>query len=72
MYVNILLFFIDGEMTDLGEEKYPNIHVVTGALKLYLRILPVPLITFKVHPLLLDATRKFKYRIYIFHFQDVF
>lgn len=46
-------------MADLGEEKYPNIHVITGALKLYLRILPVPLITFKVHPLLIDATRKY-------------
>lgn len=56
-------FYLDGEMADLSEQKYPNIHVVTGALKLYLRILPVPLITFKVHPLLLDAVRKLHFRL---------
>lgn len=60
-YNKFMVYFSDGEMADLGEQKYPNIHVVTGALKLYLRILPVPLITFKVHPLLLDATRKIAY-----------
>ncbi|XP_018567197.1 beta-chimaerin isoform X1 [Anoplophora glabripennis] len=45
----------DGEKADLSVDKYPNINVITGALKLYLRILPVPLITFEVHPLLIDA-----------------
>lgn len=55
----ILIRILDGDSADLGEEKYPNVHVITGALKLYLRILPVPLITFKVHPLLIDAIRKF-------------
>lgn len=45
----------DGERADLSMEKYPNINVITGALKLYLRILPVPLVTFDVHPRLIDA-----------------
>lgn len=39
--------------------KYANINVITGALKLYLRLLPIPLITFLVHPLLIDAMRKY-------------
>ncbi|XP_030762568.1 beta-chimaerin isoform X2 [Sitophilus oryzae] len=45
----------DGEKADLSMEKYPNINVITGALKLYLRILPVPLITFEIHPQLINA-----------------
>ena len=48
----------DGEKADLSQEKYPNINVITGALKSYLRLLPIPLITFIVHPLLIDAMRK--------------
>lgn len=47
----------DGEKADISERKYPNINVVTGALKLYLRLLPIPLITFLVHPRLLDAMK---------------
>ncbi|KAJ8926125.1 hypothetical protein NQ315_009982 [Exocentrus adspersus] len=50
-----MAFDKDGEKADLSVDKYPNINVITGALKLYLRILPVPLITFEVHPLLIDA-----------------
>lgn len=57
---------LDGEKADLSVDKYPNINVITGALKLYLRILPVPLITFEIHPLLIDAIRKYKSR-WIYH-----
>lgn len=57
IYLFICLF-IDGEKADLSMEKYPNVNVITGALKLYLRILPVPLITFEVHPRLIDSIRK--------------
>lgn len=52
------IWFSDGEKADLRQEKYPNINVITGALKSYLRLLPIPLITFIVHPLLIDAMRK--------------
>lgn len=51
----------DGEKADLSQETYPNINVITGALKSYLRLLPIPLITFIVHPLLIDAMRKLKF-----------
>ncbi|KAJ3647326.1 hypothetical protein Zmor_019210 [Zophobas morio] len=50
-----MAFDKDGEKADLSQEKYPNINVITGALKSYLRLLPIPLITFIVHPLLIDA-----------------
>lgn len=50
-----MAFDRDGEKADLSQDKYPNINVITGALKLYLRLLPIPLITFLVHPLLIDS-----------------
>lgn len=53
-----MAFDKDGERADLSQEKYPNINVITGALKLYLRLLPIPLITFLVHPLLIEAMRE--------------
>ncbi|XP_044740576.1 N-chimaerin [Chrysoperla carnea] len=48
----------DGEHADLSESSYSNINVVAGALKLYLRLLPVPLITFSAHPSMIQATRR--------------
>ncbi|XP_018318711.1 beta-chimaerin isoform X3 [Agrilus planipennis] len=51
-------FDTDGEKADLSQDKYPNVNVITGALKLYLRLLPIPLITFLVHPMLIDAMQQ--------------
>ncbi|CAH2093661.1 unnamed protein product [Euphydryas editha] len=48
-----MAFDKDGEATDLSV--YSNINVIAGTLKLYLRLLPVPLITFEVHPKLVNA-----------------
>ncbi|KAI5633129.1 rhoGAP domain-containing protein [Phthorimaea operculella] len=48
-----MAFDKDGEAADLSV--YSNINVVAGALKLYLRLLPVPLITYEVHPKLVQA-----------------
>ncbi|XP_050668227.1 beta-chimaerin isoform X2 [Leptidea sinapis] len=48
-----MAFDRDGEATDLSV--YSNINVVAGTLKLYLRLLPVPLITYDVHPKLISA-----------------
>ncbi|XP_072934287.1 beta-chimaerin [Epargyreus clarus] len=48
-----MAFDRDGEAADLSV--YSNINVVAGTLKLYLRLLPVPLITYEVHPKLVSA-----------------
>ncbi|CAK1590144.1 unnamed protein product [Parnassius mnemosyne] len=48
-----MAFDKDGEATDLSV--FSNINVIAGTLKLYLRLLPVPLITYEVHPKLLSA-----------------
>jgi hypothetical protein len=49
----------DGDQADMGPEMYENINVIAGTLKLYLRLLPVPLVTFETHPALIKAARKF-------------
>lgn len=47
----------DGEKTDMSETAYGNINVIAGTLKLYLRLLPVPLITFQAYPAFMVSTR---------------
>lgn len=48
----------DGEKTDMSENIYSNINVIAGTLKLYLRLLPVPLITFQAYPLFMATTSR--------------
>ncbi|KAM7346707.1 rho GTPase activating protein at 5A [Cochliomyia hominivorax] len=47
----------DGEKTNMSESAYGNINVIAGTLKLYLRLLPVPLITFQAYPRFMEASR---------------
>lgn len=47
----------DGEQADISPQAYDNINVIAGILKLYLRLLPIPLITFEVHPALMKAAQ---------------
>lgn len=49
----------DGEKTNMGESAYGNINVIAGTLKLYLRLLPVPLITFQSYPSFMEASSKY-------------
>lgn len=46
----------EGEKTDMSEAAYSNINVVAGTLKLYLRLLPVPLVTFNAYPVFMAST----------------
>lgn len=47
----------DGEKTDMSETAYGNINVIAGTLKLYLRLLPVPLITYRAYPAFMESAR---------------
>lgn len=51
--------FTDGEDADISANVYDNISVVAGILKLYLRLLPLPLITYEAHPAIIRAIRKY-------------
>lgn len=46
----------DGEKTDMSESAYSNVNVVAGTLKLYLRLLPVPLVTYHAYPAFMTST----------------
>uniref|UniRef100_A0A8C4QCW4 N-chimaerin n=1 Tax=Eptatretus burgeri TaxID=7764 RepID=A0A8C4QCW4_EPTBU len=47
----------DGEKADISADVYEDINVVTGALKLYFRDLPIPLITYDAYPKFIDASK---------------
>lgn len=49
----------DGEKADMSESAFGNINVVAGTLKMYLRLLPLPLVTFQAYPSFINSTRKF-------------
>lgn len=45
----------EGEKTDMSES---SAHVITGTLKLFLRLLPIPLVTFQAYPVFLEVSRE--------------
>ncbi|UJR23227.1 hypothetical protein I4U23_026246 [Adineta vaga] len=49
-----LAFERDCDHVDLSQERYPDIHAISCLLKLYLRQLPIPLVTFDIHSQLLE------------------
>ncbi|XP_023674768.2 rho GTPase-activating protein SYDE2-like isoform X1 [Paramormyrops kingsleyae] len=48
----------DSQGVDLSEDRYPDINVITGVLKDYLRELPTPLISDRLYEAVLDAMAK--------------
>ncbi len=54
-----LFNYLDGDKTDLRPSSWEDINVVAGVLKLYFRLLPIPLIAFQVYPLVMTAASKF-------------
>ncbi|KAI8497245.1 N-chimaerin [Branchiostoma belcheri] len=54
-----LSFDKDGAQADISESTYEDINTIAGArLKLYFRMLPIPLITFNVYPKFIEAASK--------------
>uniref|UniRef100_A0A8C5QUQ3 N-chimaerin n=1 Tax=Leptobrachium leishanense TaxID=445787 RepID=A0A8C5QUQ3_9ANUR len=47
----------DGEKADISVNVYEDINIITGALKLYFRELPIPLITYDAYPRFLDSAK---------------
>lgn len=61
MYIqpSFLLFLpTDGEKADISAGAYADINIIAGALKLYLRDLPIPVITFELYSKFIQAASK--------------
>ncbi|CAB1417276.1 unnamed protein product [Pleuronectes platessa] len=52
-----MAFDKDGEKTDISVNAYEDINIITGALKLYLRDLPVPVISYDAYPRFIEAAK---------------
>ncbi|XP_069814828.1 beta-chimaerin isoform X3 [Dendropsophus ebraccatus] len=52
-----LAFDRDGDKTDLSSTMYPDINIITGALKLYFRDLPIPVITYDTYSKFIEAAK---------------
>uniref|UniRef100_A0A8C2GMP2 Chimerin 1 n=1 Tax=Cyprinus carpio TaxID=7962 RepID=A0A8C2GMP2_CYPCA len=52
-----LSFDRDGERADISVNVYEDINVITGALKLYFRDLPIPVITYDAYPRFIEAAK---------------
>lgn len=50
-----LCFLTDGERADISTNAYEDINIITGALKLYFRELPIPLITYDAYPRFIET-----------------
>lgn len=53
-----LICSTDGEKADISSNAYEDINIITGALKLYFRELPIPLITYDAHPRFIEAASR--------------
>ncbi|KAI8497219.1 hypothetical protein Bbelb_251680 [Branchiostoma belcheri] len=47
----------DMDKANISESTYKDINTIAGALKLYFRMLPIPLITFDVYPKFIEAAK---------------
>jgi len=52
-----LTSFQDGEKADISVNMYEDINIITGALKLYFRDLPIPLITYDAYPKFIESAK---------------
>ncbi|XP_054643080.1 N-chimaerin isoform X2 [Dunckerocampus dactyliophorus] len=52
-----LAFDRDGEKADISSSTYEDINIITGALKLYFRELPIPLITYDAYPHFIESAK---------------
>nr|KAF6353043.1 chimerin 1 [Pipistrellus kuhlii] len=52
-----MAFDRDGEKADISVNVYEDINIITGALKLYFRDLPIPLITYDAYPKFIESAK---------------
>uniref|UniRef100_A0A8C5MMD0 Chimaerin n=1 Tax=Leptobrachium leishanense TaxID=445787 RepID=A0A8C5MMD0_9ANUR len=52
-----MAFDRDGDKADISSTAYPDINIIAGALKLYFRDLPIPVITYDSYSKFIDAAK---------------
>ncbi|XP_009887210.1 PREDICTED: beta-chimaerin isoform X6 [Charadrius vociferus] len=52
-----MAFDRDGDKADISASIYPDINIITGALKLYFRDLPIPVITYDTYSKFIEAAK---------------
>lgn len=67
-----LFCFIDPESVDISVSKYEDINTITSVLKLYFRLLPIPLVTFDAYKKFMDASCKQSYGLQSCNFFQFF
>ena len=60
--INVVLLFLDGETVNLSV--YEDINIISGTLKQYFRMLPIPVITFELYNKFIDAASKLTVAFY--------
>lgn len=50
---------LDGDKADISASMYPDINIIAGALKLYFRDLPIPVITYDTYSKFIEAASKY-------------
>ncbi|KAL3836942.1 hypothetical protein ACJMK2_022345 [Sinanodonta woodiana] len=53
-----MAFDKDTETADISAAKYEDINTITSVLKLYFRLLPIPLVTFEAYKIIIDGFRQ--------------
>lgn len=61
-----VVFLFSEEHLDLDHSQWEDIHVVTGALKMFFRELPEPLFPFRFFPLFVEAISKSSQKLHLF------
>jgi len=54
-----ILYCADGEQADISVDRYDDVNTIASVLKLYFRLLPIPLITFDIYFKLIDTVSKY-------------
>lgn len=65
--LSVFIQSTDGEKADISASAYADINIIAGALKLYLRDLPIPVITFDLYSKFIQAASKSSSTLELFH-----
>lgn len=60
-----LILFQDGDKADISATMYADVNIIAGALKLYFRDLPIPVITYDSYHKFIESSSKYSFNFVI-------